>query len=273
MIETGPGQFAEQAVPADNPAPENDAAPPPLAEPPTSDASEADGAEPPPEDNTYLSLLQAMDADPDTATLREVARTAVPLPDSIVAACDEWQAIKARLAGQGALFPNPILFRLYELRAALLEDLALWSLPTKSPADGAARLRLLTQRLAADEPGIESDRMLHLLDSLSADLDRLDSGSAERREKASQVGTGPALQTATERRAAVIGHLCDPELSRWSDRAIARACGVSPQTVGNWRRKLSDDTGQSEPDGTVRLFVRDGRTHAMETRSIGNHPE
>lgn len=42
---------------------------------------------------------------------------------------------------------------------------------------------------------------------------------------------------ASDRRAAVLAMLSDLDTSAWSDRAIARACGVSPSTVGALRRK------------------------------------
>ena len=222
---------------------------------------------PPPEDTTFQALLNEMGGDPDVATLREIARTAVPLPGRIAEAWREWRGIMARRAGEGPLFPNPTLFRLYQQRAGLLEEQVLRALPVRSAGDGAARLRLLKDRLEQPDGRLAPHHLASILDSLAGDLERLEATSG-----APAVPT-ESLRTATERRASVIGHLCDPELSRWSDRAIARACGVSPQTVGNWRKKLSDDGGTMESDTTVRLFLRDGRTHAMETRRIGSHPD
>ena len=219
----------------------------------------------PPSDAIFQALLTEMGGNPDITTLREIARTAVPLPDRIVEACEEWLSIMARRQGEGPLFPNPTLFRLYQQRATLLEDLALRSLQPRSTADCAARLRFVRARLGDGDGQIQPRQIPRILEGLAEDLERLEGAAAAPAVPAQN------LRTATERRAAVIGHLCDPELSRWSDRAIARTCGVSPQTVGNWRRKLSDDSGQTESEYGVRLFTREGRTHVMNTRQIGGH--
>lgn len=250
------------ALEGDDPATQEDAET--VAE---GDAKATAKVPPPPEDTTFQALLTEMGGDPDLATLREIARTAVPLPGRVAEAWREWRGIMARRAGEGPLFPNPTLFRLYQQRAGLLEEQVLRALPVQSAGDAAARLRLLKERLAQPEGRLEPHHLASILDSLAEDLERFEALSG------APAVPAESLSTATERRASVIGHLCDPELSRWSDRAIARACGVSPQTVGNWRKKLSDDGGTMESDTTVRLFLRDGRTHAMETRRIGGHPE
>lgn len=44
---------------------------------------------------------------------------------------------------------------------------------------------------------------------------------------------------ASDRRAKVIAMLSNPDTAAWSDRAIAKAAGVSPTTVGALRRKVS----------------------------------
>jgi hypothetical protein len=44
---------------------------------------------------------------------------------------------------------------------------------------------------------------------------------------------------ASDRRAAVLDMLSNADTAGWSDRAIARACGVSPTTVGVLRRKAA----------------------------------
>jgi hypothetical protein len=51
------------------------------------------------------------------------------------------------------------------------------------------------------------------------------------------VQSGHARTTATDRRAEVIRLLSNADTARLSDREIARLVGVSPQTVGNIRRK------------------------------------
>jgi hypothetical protein len=44
--------------------------------------------------------------------------------------------------------------------------------------------------------------------------------------------------TATERRARIVAMLSNPDTFGWSDRAIARAVGVSPTTVGGIRKQV-----------------------------------
>ncbi|WP_413206999.1 DUF2786 domain-containing protein [Rhodospirillum sp. A1_3_36] len=49
--------------------------------------------------------------------------------------------------------------------------------------------------------------------------------------------------TATERRARIVAMLSDPNTVGWSDRAIARAVGASPSTVGSLRRGGGNSSG------------------------------
>jgi len=67
-------------------------------------------------------------------------------------------------------------------------------------------------------------------------------------------------------RDAVLSHLEDPETSRLSNREIARRIGVSPQTVCNWRRRITE--GQSGSPSEA-LVTRNGRTYRMRVDRIG----
>ncbi len=72
---------------------------------------------------------------------------------------------------------------------------------------------------------------------------------------------------ASDRRRIVIDRLRDPETRNLSDRAIARQLGVSPQTVGNWRKRLAETAEQVSE--AVRLVQRRGVTYWMRTGKIG----
>ena len=217
-----------------------------------------------PEDRAYLARLEKV-GEPNPEQVREIARNAVPLPDRVQDALLEWQGIHARNRGDGPLYPNATVYKIYQERLKALVEIGLWRLQGHSPGDCTARLQMLKAVLEA--PGGLTDRSLmsKAVDALLEDMTRLETATP------APSRSDEPMTTATERRAAVIGHLCDPELSRWSDRAIARACGVSPQTVGNWRRKLSDEVGQSDSEAMVRFYQREGRTYRMKVGNIGAH--
>lgn len=75
-------------------------------------------------------------------------------------------------------------------------------------------------------------------------------------------------RTNADKRRAVETLLQDEEWRAWSDREIAKRCGVSPDTVGRIREELTVRIGQSqEPErGAVRRGA-DGRT--INTANIG----
>lgn len=70
-----------------------------------------------------------------------------------------------------------------------------------------------------------------------------------------------------DKRRAVETLLRDSEWQGWSDRRIARACAVSPTTVGTIRR-LSVQFGQMHRTVEVE---RGGRSYQMKTGGIGKH--
>ncbi len=221
------------------------------------------------EDRWIRAALEAEPAaaDPDQETLRRVALEAKALPAHLSEAWSEWSRIRARSTGRGPLFPSPTVLRIYQIRAARLTDLLLYELEPRRLADVRARLDCLVAVMDRDGgPAHDAEALRRLIKRLRADLGAIDEPPPV---PAAPVPLTSETTTATQRRAAVISHLCDTERSRWSDREIARACGVSPQTVGNWRRKLSGEFGQSDPDETSRIYHRGGRTHVMNTARIG----
>ncbi len=74
-------------------------------------------------------------------------------------------------------------------------------------------------------------------------------------------------RTNADKRRAVALLLEDEEWSRWSDREVARRCGVSPTFVGALRAELSVHGGQME--AARRLVERGGVTYEMDTTGIG----
>lgn len=75
-------------------------------------------------------------------------------------------------------------------------------------------------------------------------------------------------RTNADKRAAVLLLLNDEEWAAWSDREIARRCGVSDPFVGALRPKLSANDLQID-----RKATRNGRTYTMDTAAIGRRAE
>lgn len=70
--------------------------------------------------------------------------------------------------------------------------------------------------------------------------------------------------TREDKRRAVLTLLEDDEWSQWSDREIARRCGVSPDTVGRLRPRGSEDAGE-------RKARRGDSEYKIDTGSIGKN--
>ena len=77
-------------------------------------------------------------------------------------------------------------------------------------------------------------------------------------------------RTNADKRKAVLTLLEDEEWSQWSDREIARRCGVGHEMVGKQRLVLVESTSM-ESGGRVRTFVhhRSGKPTRMKTANIG----
>lgn len=87
-------------------------------------------------------------------------------------------------------------------------------------------------------------------------------------------------RTNADKRRAVIRLVRDHEWRKWSDREIARRCGVSGSFVGDIRRELSavelqtDSPDQlTDIDPTKRLVIRGGTAFEMDTTNIRNRPQ
>lgn len=61
-----------------------------------------------------------------------------------------------------------------------------------------------------------------------------------------EIGSPTHFRTASERREEVMRILSDPAMAGLPDREIARRVGVSPQTVGNLRRRVTDGAQTQE---------------------------
>jgi hypothetical protein len=73
-------------------------------------------------------------------------------------------------------------------------------------------------------------------------------------------------RTNTDKRRAVGIMLADDEWSKWSDREIARRCGVNNHMVADVRKSL---TGSSPSDQPRNYTDKHGNTSAMNTAAIG----
>ena len=203
----------------------------------------------------------------DTAALMRAARRARPLPRTVTDAFEEWRYIAERERTVRSFYRDGGVAPAMRARAAVLERLILGETQAISFDDVAARMQLLGV-LGDQGSTVPPDQLQRLAAAVVDDIGRL-RARWEAAKPAPRPAAKEAPKTATERRAAVIAQLCDPETSQWSDRAIARAAGVSPQTVGNWRRKLSALNDPDEPDADQRLYHRGGKTYRMKTKKIG----
>jgi hypothetical protein len=87
-------------------------------------------------------------------------------------------------------------------------------------------------------------------------------------------------RTNADKRKSVMTLLEDTEWSRWSDREIARQCGVGNKFVGDVRESIcvrntdasttrASIIGNSEDAPTVRTVERNGKTYEQNTENIG----
>ena len=80
-------------------------------------------------------------------------------------------------------------------------------------------------------------------------------------------------RTNDDKRRAVLTLLSDAEWSQWSDREIAKRCGVSPDTVGRIRAESPLTESDSEKP-IERIYTNKHGTQAkMKTGGIGKRPK
>jgi len=178
--------------------------------------------------NISDNFFKISDVDPDAVT---AIKTAFPFPETICGAFDElkaWDALNRDRAHfynhHEYYFDLPI-----ELRVELLREV-LRSQPVASWDDLETRFHYKSyawQQQWIDERDFEDKEWARLF----ADIRIL--RNAVEPSAPGTVQTGH--RTNADKRAAVLSMLdTSPELS---DREISRRTGVSPQTVGNWRRR------------------------------------
>ncbi|PZO63223.1 MAG: hypothetical protein DI498_13870 [Paracoccus denitrificans] len=161
-----------------------------------------------------------------TADMWDAMRGAVRVPDTVQEAWEAFQAHEARTHARWTFDPDYTSWQWAEAWRSALEHL-LNNLRTPTAEGIAARLAWLEHRANQDmAPDPEQERVL--VASLQADFAVF--------VQSGQGASQPAPQRPAQRRTAVLDLLATkPELA---DREIARRVGCSPQTVGNWRRRL-----------------------------------
>ncbi len=160
-----------------------------------------------------------------TTAMWEALRGAVRVPETVQEAWAAYQAHEARQDDRCAFCPDYTPYQWEEVwRDALghlLDNL-------RTPSAEGIKARLMWVREVAN---------LGYARDMCRDIDLIDALEADFHAFAASVQSG--RRTAGDKAAQVRGLLgSNPGLS---DREIARRAGVSPQTVGNWRRKLKSN--------------------------------
>lgn len=160
-----------------------------------------------------------------TPAMWEAMAKVVQLPQTVPEAWAAYQEHEARQDARCAFLPDHTPHEWEEAWRSALEHL-LDNLPTPSVDGIAARLDWMDFLANRDfSRGIDRDK--EVLAALRADFEAI----------AEVVQTGQPKHSRSADRAAQVRDLLRREPSL-SDREIARRVGCSPQTVGNWRRRL-----------------------------------
>ncbi len=197
----------------------------------------------------------------DEQALEEAAATAYPLPANLEQAWAEYRYIEDKATIIDEHNPGATLGPAMEARRRVLERLLLSELPAAGFADIKCRVMFLRRRHEI-ERSYDPEANAPLVEALLADLDRLATT-----RKPGDGGSPPLSRSNADKRRDVMEFLRDPERRQWSNREIASQAGVSPQTVANLRKRLSDKTGQSF--STRRTVFRNGKFFTMSTAKIG----
>jgi hypothetical protein len=169
-----------------------------------------------------------------TPALLDALEAAYPFPDTIAAVWGEhcsWQKLRNDRAAAmaGYEFPAHVAARI----AAL--EFVMDNIPDPTAEGLRARFAWLSHLSKSDAYRTCAEDS-QLAQRLAVDFE----GFAKAVQPARHLESSPAAtsrQTQADRRAAVLSILgTAPDLS---DREIGRRVGVSPQTVSNWRKKLS----------------------------------
>jgi hypothetical protein len=105
----------------------------------------------------------------------------------------------------------------------------------------SAEVDSLRQRLRVAETDIVICR--HEIKAYKEKLKRLQRQVAAVRSQGGGRNLKRSLAQVETRMRSVLG---DPQLSRLSDRELARRTGISPQAIGNWRRRLAGEREGSQ---------------------------
>jgi len=190
-------------------------------------------------DRRYTAFMdgeQAGDAIQGTARAKAAVALAYPMPTTILDAMNEVKAWNKLRWDRGLFFESsawgyneePEVF----VRQRLVEEF-LAGEPVKSWEDMDARLAWKKYEFENEylDPVERDDPFM---DRIEADFSILRGLYENSNPQAATVQTG-GHRTNADKRAAVMSILdTQPELS---DREISRRLGVSPQTVGNWRKR------------------------------------
>lgn len=195
----------------------------------------------------------------DEKALEAAAADAYPLPATVEQAWAEYRFILDKAVAIDERNPGATLGPPMDARRRVIERLLLSELPAAGFADLKCRLMFLRHRHEI-EISYDPEANAPLIDALLSDLDRLAA-------KATGGGSAPLRRSNADKRRDVMKFLRDPERRQWSNREIASQAGVSPQTVANLRKRLSDKTGQSF--NTRRTVFRNGKFFTMSTAKIG----
>jgi mannose-6-phosphate isomerase-like protein (cupin superfamily) len=150
---------------------------------------------------------------------------------------DQDQPVADADADSGAIDPTSQLDLPAYARAIVIRRLVEHGLRASTIQDALARAeywRAHSGRGSWVEAAILAD-LRHL-----ASMDRT---TREQEGEVTSIGQPTHFRTASERREEVVRLLSDPATAALPDREIARRVGVSPQTVGNLRRRVGGDGG------------------------------
>lgn len=169
-----------------------------------------------------------------TERAKSAIASAFPMPTTIQAAMDEIKAWNKQRWDRALFFEHYEQDPEVYVRQRLVEDF-IESAPVQSWNDLEARFAWKEYEFESQwiEPTERDDPFM---DRIEADFIILRDLYENSNPQAATVQTGH--RTNADKRAAVMSMLdAQPELS---DREISRRLGVSPQTVGNWRRRSAE---------------------------------
>lgn len=184
-----------------------------------------------------------------TTACRAAIEAAIPMPTTIREARDElryWDERNDELCHALECWGEEQLDLPASYRCELVRALYETELPIVTLDDLHLRLQFAVEADTKDDVCQAAPSNLDAFERLVLNAEANAPGRGFWSQAATVQDEQPPARAA-ERRARVIAMLSNPDTAAWSDRAIAKAAGVSPTTVGALRRKVS--TLDSEADG------------------------